>query len=269
MPRTTSIRRGSTRTGAGSDRSARTRSSWAQPRSWRVRGGTADGPERPPSLPLATRLLSRAGRRAAGRCSLVLAAAIGAYWGAADGQDSPSLFHGGLFLHALASALLVACLARAPRSPVGRFLGSAPLRRLGTVSYSLYLWHWPVYLLLGEERLGLEGAPRTLVLLAVSVALAHISKVLVEDPVRFRARWAKGRTGAVALVAAFAALAALWTAVPEPRTGKGSVDVTRLVPDGGRRADGRAVVDLHLGAGHSIGVTGRPARYEEEWAWDC
>lgn len=126
-----------------------------------------------------------------------------------------------------------------------------------------------MYLLLGEERLGLEGAPRTLVLLAVSVALAHISKVLVEDPVRFRARWAKGRTGAVALVAAFAALAALWTAVPEPRTGKGSVDVTRLVPDGGRRADGRAVVDLHLGAGHSIGVTGRPARYEEEWAWDC
>ncbi len=52
-------------------------------------------------------------------------------------------------------------------------------------------------------------------------------------PVRFRARWAKGRTGAVALVAAFAALAALWAAVPQPRTGEGSVDVTRLVPGDG------------------------------------
>ncbi|MEF9520607.1 acyltransferase family protein [Streptomyces sp. RB13] len=181
----------------------------------------------------AARLVSRLGERAAGRWSLALAAGIGAYWITADGQNSPSVFRGGLFLHALAAALLIACLARAPRTPAGRFLAAAPLRRLGTVSYSLYLWHWPVYLLLSEERLGLEGAPRTAVLLAVSVALAVLSKVLVEDPVRFRARWAKGRTGAVALVAAFAALAALWTAVPQPRTGEGSVDVTRLGPGGG------------------------------------
>ncbi|MGV9988959.1 hypothetical protein ACWEWP_33830 [Streptomyces olivaceus] len=90
-----------------------------------------------------------------------------------------------------------------------------------------------MYLLLSEERLGLRGAERTAVLLAASVALARLSKVLVEDPVRFRARWARGRTGAVALVAVFAALAALWAAVPQPRTGEGSVDVTRLVPDGG------------------------------------
>ncbi|CAB90889.1 MULTISPECIES: acyltransferase family protein [Streptomyces] len=181
----------------------------------------------------AARLVSRLGERATGRWSLALAAGIGAYWITADGQNSPSLFRGGLFLHALAAALLIACLARAPRTPAGRFLAAAPLRRLGTVSYSLYLWHWPVYLLLSEERLGREGAPRTAVLLAVSVALAVLSKVLVEDPVRFRARWAKGRTGAVALVAAFAALAALWTAVPQPRTGEGSVDVTRLGPGGG------------------------------------
>ena len=90
-----------------------------------------------------------------------------------------------------------------------------------------------MYLLLSEERLGLEGASRTAVLFAVSVALAVLSKVLVEDPVRFRARWARGRTGALALVAALAALAALWTAVPQPRTGEGSVDVTRLGPGGG------------------------------------
>ncbi|WP_399880997.1 acyltransferase family protein [Streptomyces sp. BBFR51] len=181
------------------------------------------------ATPPVTRLLSRAGERAAGRWSLALACAIGAYWITADGQDSPSLFYGGLFLHALAAALLIACLARAPRTPAGRFLAAAPLRRLGLVSYSLYLWHWPVYLLLSEERLGLQGAPRTAVLLAVSVALAWLSKVLVEDPVRFRARWAKGRTGAIALVAVFAALAALWACVPQPRTGEGSVDVTRLV----------------------------------------
>ncbi|MEV0017167.1 acyltransferase family protein [Streptomyces tendae] len=185
------------------------------------------------ATPPAARLVSRAGEDAAGRWSVLLGAGIGAYWVVADGQNSPSLFQGGLFLHALAAALLVALLARAPRTPAGRFLAAAPLRRLGLISYSLYLWHWPVYLVLSEERLGLAGAPRTAVLLAVSVALAWLSKVLVEDPVRFRARWAKGRTGAVALVATFAALAALWTAVPQPRTGEGSVDVTRLVSVGG------------------------------------
>ncbi|MBF8170715.1 acyltransferase [Streptomyces olivaceus] len=185
------------------------------------------------ATPPATRLMSRAGERAAGRWSLLLAAGIGAYWIMADGQDSPSLFRGGLFLHALAAALLIALLVRAPRTPAGRLLAAAPPRRLGTISYSLYLWHWPVYLLLSEERLGLQGAGRTAVLLAASVALARLSKVLVEDPVRFRARWARGRTGAIALVAVFAALAALWAAVPQPRTGEGSVDVTRLEPDGG------------------------------------
>ncbi|MFF7798819.1 acyltransferase family protein [Streptomyces olivaceus] len=185
------------------------------------------------ATPPATRLMSRAGERAAGRWSLLLAAGIGAYWIVADGQDSPSLFRGGLFLHALAAALFIALLVRAPRTPAGRLLAAAPLRRLGMISYSLYLWHWPVYLLLSEERLGLRGAGRTAVLLAASVALARLSKVLVEDPVRFRARWARGRTGAIALVAVFAALAALWAAVPQPRTGEGSVDVTRLVPDGG------------------------------------
>ncbi|WP_181007658.1 hypothetical protein [Streptomyces sp. SM1] len=41
----------------------------------------------------------------------------------------------------------------------------------------------------------------------------------MEDPVRFRARWATGRRGVLAPVAAFAALAALWALIPEPLTG--------------------------------------------------
>ncbi|MFD6907801.1 hypothetical protein [Streptomyces sp. NPDC060077] len=55
----------------------------------------------------------------------------------------------------------------------------------------------------------------------MSVLAAWLSKVLEEDPVRFRARWAAGRRGILALVAAFAfaALAALWALIPEPLTG--------------------------------------------------
>ncbi|NGO09278.1 acyltransferase [Streptomyces sp. HC44] len=181
------------------------------------------------ATPPASRLLARAGERAAGWCGLALACGIGAYWITADGQNAHSLFQGALFLHALAAALLIACLARAPHTPVGRVLAAAPLRWTGLISYSLYLWHWPVYLLLSEERLGTAGWSRTAVVLTVSVAAAWLSKVLVEDPIRFRAGWAKGRTGAIALVATFAALAGLWALIPQPQTGAGTVDVTRLL----------------------------------------
>ncbi|MFE7661652.1 acyltransferase family protein [Streptomyces celluloflavus] len=183
------------------------------------------------ATPPVSRLLARAGERSAAWGSLALACGIGAYWALSDGQKDLSLFQGGLFLHALAAALLIACLAQAPRTPVGRVFAAPVLRWFGLISYSLYLWHWPVYLLLSEERLGMTGWSRMAVILAASIAAAWLSKVLIEDPIRFRARWAKNRTGAAALLAALAALAALWALIPEPQTGADTVDITQLVSD--------------------------------------
>ncbi|OCC08568.1 acyltransferase [Streptomyces sp. PTY087I2] len=176
----------------------------------------------------ASRLLDRVGARAKGWWALILAGCIAAYWLRADGQSSPGLFHGALFLHALAAALLIGCIVRAPYHPLSRFLSAPPLRGLGLVSYSLYLWHWPVFLLLGEALPGLVGWGRTAFLVAVSLAAAFVSKVLVEDPIRFRAGWAHGRTGAAALLAALVVLTALWAILPRPQLGAGSVDLTRL-----------------------------------------
>ena len=42
--------------------------------------------------------------------------------------------------------------ARMQRST--RWIGWAPLRVTGVLSYSLYLWHWPMYALLSEQRTG-------------------------------------------------------------------------------------------------------------------
>ncbi|MCX5205662.1 acyltransferase [Streptomyces sp. NBC_00237] len=174
-------------------------------------------------------LLSRLGERMSGWLGLVLAAGIAGYWFVIDGEKSPSLFQGALFAHSLAAALLIACLAHAPGSAVGRVLGAGPLRWVGQLSYSLYLWHWPVLLLLSEERTGLTGWSRTALALAVSFAAAIASKYLIEDPIRFRARWAHGRTGFLAVAATFVALIALWYCIPEPPApGTGSVDLTQL-----------------------------------------
>ena len=65
------------------------------------------------------------------------------------------------------------------------FFGSKPLQFLGDISYSLYLWHWPV-LILWPYAFGAEQ-PIWIgwVILAISVVLGWLSKKYIEDPVRF------------------------------------------------------------------------------------
>jgi peptidoglycan/LPS O-acetylase OafA/YrhL len=164
----------------------------------------------------ARRAVERLVGRRAGAVLVLLVAALAALWWVADGEASPWLYQGGLFAHSLIAALVVVLCVQAPGSTVARALGVRPLRMLGLVSYSLYLWHWPVFLLLSEERLGLTGWSRTAIIVAVSTALAALSTVLVENPVRFRAGWARGRSGLVAVVAAMTALALFWVVVPRP-----------------------------------------------------
>jgi putative flippase GtrA len=61
---------------------------------------------------------------------------------------------------------------------------------------------------------------------ALSIGLAALSKYLVEDPVRFRAKWATGRTGLIAFVALMIGLALLWLVLPAPAPV--TVDITGL-----------------------------------------
>lgn len=171
-------------------------------------------------------LLARLAGRRAGALTASLAAGIGAMWLLADGTNSLWLYRGGLFAHSLAAALLVGLCARSSETVVARALAWRPLRRLGRVSYSLYLWHWPVFVLLSQPRTGLDGWGLTAAVCAASIALAALSTSLVEDPVRFRAGWARGRGGLLAFAALMLGLAVLWSAVPAPPPV--TVDVTRL-----------------------------------------
>ncbi|WP_315774900.1 MULTISPECIES: acyltransferase family protein [unclassified Bradyrhizobium] len=62
---------------------------------------------------------------------------------------------------------------------------------LGRLSYSLYLWHWPVFVL-GRAALPLDAATSafaTAGLLLCSLLLAYLSYIIVERPARARTEW--------------------------------------------------------------------------------
>jgi peptidoglycan/LPS O-acetylase OafA/YrhL len=174
------------------------------------------------------RLLAHVSGPMADWACAALMCGIGTSWAWTGGQNAPALFQGGLFAHAVASALLIGLLAQVPDGRAGRLVGSTVPRRLGEVSYSLYLWHWPVYLLLPPTVLGVEGWGRTAIAIGISLLAAWMTKVVVEDPIRYRARWATGRRGLAALSIAVAVAAGVWLALPQPSLGAGSVDVGQL-----------------------------------------
>jgi peptidoglycan/LPS O-acetylase OafA/YrhL len=69
--------------------------------------------------------------------------------------------------------------------PLASMLTFKPLRGIGLISYSLYLWHWPVLVLFRNYNNGLMPSPvEAVVLAALSFALAFLSWKFVENPVR-------------------------------------------------------------------------------------
>lgn len=66
---------------------------------------------------------------------------------------------------------------------LGRLLSTAPAVAIGRVSYSLYLWHWPVFVLF-RWTVGLESTGARASAFALALALAVASYRLVERPLR-------------------------------------------------------------------------------------
>lgn len=82
----------------------------------------------------------------------------------------------------LGSALIL--LNGADRNPVNRALASPVPVFVGLMSYSLYLWHWPVLTLSTYWRDGYSGPFETGLWLALAFVLAFFSWALVERPAR-------------------------------------------------------------------------------------
>lgn len=101
-------------------------------------------------------------------------------------------------------------------TPLARLLAWQPLQYLGRLSYSWYLWHWPV-LVIGATVMDTTPLPVRLGLLILSLGIAEASYRFVETPIRHNA-WLSARNRAslamaVGLTACTLAFSVGWSGV--------------------------------------------------------
>lgn len=144
-------------------------------------------------------------------------------------HDSTSwLYQGGMLGISLLVAMVIVAGVQPGRGAVKATLSWLPFRSLGKISYGLYLWHWPVNILLTSEVTGLDSWALWGVRLEASLMLALVSYFLVEQPamrlvrrsrpqVRGRAtHWSFGVLRAAVASGAMAVVAALVVVVQTP-----------------------------------------------------
>jgi len=177
-----------------------------------------------------------------------------------DSSATAWIYRGGFTLVAVATAGIIASVALLPDSPWARLLSLRPVRYLGAISYGLYLFHWPIFVLVDNARTGLVGWPLFLVRVGLSFATAAASFHFLEMPVRrgilrgWRA-WvvtplAVGGTAALAV----AATAGATTPVNAVPAGAGGLPIASTAPVGGDRGTSAIVPTVPAGTGGPIRV---------------
>ena len=86
----------------------------------------------------------------------------------------PPVFGAALFIHA----------SRVPGTLAARLLSLAPIRYIGLVSFSLYLWHWPIFVFAKIYAVRPLTRAECVLLVVVSMVAALLSWRFVEQPLR-------------------------------------------------------------------------------------
>lgn len=110
--------------------------------------------------------------------------------------DAQSLWPGWLALMPISGTCLVLLAAREH----SHWTGTAAAQWLGSRSYSIYLWHWPLVVGLANLEL-LSQVQWVAAGIALSLVLGHFSYVLIETPLRKQSRAWRPKREALALVA--------------------------------------------------------------------
>lgn len=84
----------------------------------------------------------------------------------------------------LGTLLVIVSGPSGPTWSPNSLLALRPVQFVGDVSYSLYLWHWPLIVLAPAVLSRVPGSLDRLGIFVLAIVLAHLSKKLIEDPGR-------------------------------------------------------------------------------------
>ncbi|HUF97358.1 MAG TPA: acyltransferase family protein [Ilumatobacter sp.] len=172
---------------------------------------------------------------------VVLLGGVVAMWATIDGSSSVALYRGLLLAHSIACAVLAASMSLGHRTPVIAALEISPLRWIGTVSYGLYLWHWPVFIIIDQDSTGWSRPVVTVVRWSVSLAIAAVSYRFLEAPIRYGRRLAPARAGWSALAVAAVLVVVSAVVTPEPPVIELSIEASSITLPNQSSADTPAV----------------------------
>jgi peptidoglycan/LPS O-acetylase OafA/YrhL len=125
-------------------------------------------------------------------------------------SDSQSFPFPWAVLSVLGSALMIVGVSSPAASGalVSRFLDLPLIALVGKLSYSLYLWHWPVNVLF-RWTVGLNNYANMILAVVATFFLAYLSFYFIENPIR-RSQFIRSRPKVMIVLGGFALIAASW-----------------------------------------------------------
>lgn len=175
--------------------------------------------------------------------NLVTASGLGLICFAVFAYSSATPFPGVAALAPCVGAAMIIAAGRSGASLVGRMLSLKPMTFIGLISYSLYLWHWPLIVFQGMESSPMSGVSvrlAKLITIVVSIAVATLSWKFVESPFRAgrmrmpRAALFKVAAGVASAVAAVGIAAIIYGGFPSRYPSKAIQVATYLDYDSGK-----------------------------------
>ena len=114
----------------------------------------------------------------------VLGLAIIAWFFTRVNAFDPFIYRGGFLLLDIVCVVVIAVLVH-PTAGLSTALGWAPLQWIGQRSYSIYLWHWPIFMVTRPELdLPFTGWPVFVLRMGLTFGAAEVSYRYVEQPLR-------------------------------------------------------------------------------------
>ena len=99
------------------------------------------------------------------------------------GVYNPWLYRGGFFFAGVATLLLIAA-ATHQGAAAGRLLGNKVLLWVGTRSYGLYLYHWPVYQIIRKQANIQMSVGQIVLAMVITLPITEASYRFIETPIR-------------------------------------------------------------------------------------